>query len=101
MTGIDPEHVQLKRCAVAGAAVPAHPAYRQFRHHEDVDRERDIAWLNLKVQGTRYIQAKDIESRVVGLNLRAKAENIAGLQLADLVVSPIGRNDYRENFLKL
>ncbi len=57
--------------------------------------------MNLKVQGTRYIQAKDIESRVVGLNLRAKAENIAGLQLADLVVSPIGRNDYRENFLKL
>jgi hypothetical protein len=43
------------------------------------------------VVGTRYIQTKDIESRVVGLNLRAKAENIAGLQLADLVVSPIGR----------
>ncbi len=57
-----------------------------------LDRELDIAWLNLKVQGTRYIQAKDIESRVVGLNLRAKAENIAGLQLADLVVSPIGRH---------
>ena len=31
-----------------------------------LDRELDIAWLNLKVQGTRYIQAKDIESRVVG-----------------------------------
>ncbi len=27
-----------------------------------LDRELDIAWLNLKVQGTRYIQAKDIES---------------------------------------
>ena len=57
-----------------------------------LDRELDIAWLNLKVQGTRYIQAKDIESRVIGLNLRAKSENVAGLQLADLVVSPIGRH---------
>lgn len=57
-----------------------------------LDRELDIAWLNLKVQGTRYVKARDIESRVVGLNLRAKTENIAGLQLADLVVSPIGRH---------
>ena len=57
-----------------------------------LDRELDIAWLNLKIQGTRYVKAKDIESRVVGLNLRAKTENIAGLQLADLVVSPIGRH---------
>ena len=56
-----------------------------------LDRELDIAWLNLKVQGTRYIKAKDIEKRVVGLNLRAKTANIAGLQLADLVVTPIGR----------
>lgn len=57
-----------------------------------LDRQLDIAWLNLKVQGTRYIQAKDIESRVIGLNLRSKTESIAGLQLADLVVSPIGRH---------
>jgi hypothetical protein len=57
-----------------------------------LDRELDIAWLNLKVQGTRYVQARDIESRIVGLNLRSKTENIAGLQLADLVVSPIGRH---------
>ena len=27
----------------------------------------------------------------MGLNLRAKTANIAGLQLADLVVTPIGR----------
>ena len=57
-----------------------------------LDRELDIAWLNLKVQGTRYVQAKDVASRIVGLNLRAKADNVAGLQLADLVVSPIGRH---------
>jgi hypothetical protein len=57
-----------------------------------LDRELDLAWLNLKIQGTRFVQAKDIEARVLGLNLRAKTDNIAGLQLADLVVSPIGRH---------
>jgi len=57
-----------------------------------LDRELELAWLNLKIQGTRYLQAKSIADRVIGLNLRAKADNIAGLQLADLVVSPIGRH---------
>jgi len=61
------------------------------RRGSTLDRELDIAWLNLKIQGTRFIQAKDIERRIVGLNQRDKSENIAGLQLADLVVTPIGR----------
>lgn len=61
------------------------------RRGATLDRELDIAWLNLKIQGTRFIKAKDIEKRIVGLNLRGKPENIAGLQLADLVVTPIGR----------
>lgn len=61
------------------------------RRDATLDRELDIAWLNLKVQGTRYIKARDIANRIVGLNLRAKTENIAGLQLADLMVTPIGR----------
>lgn len=56
-----------------------------------LDRELDIAWLNLKVQGTRHVQANAIDERIVGLITRPKSENIAGLQLADLVVSPIGR----------
>jgi hypothetical protein len=57
-----------------------------------LDRELELAWLNLKIQGTRYMKARDIEDRILGLNLRAKNDNIAGLQLADLVVSPIGRH---------
>lgn len=61
------------------------------RRDPTLDRELDIAWLNLKVQGTRYVPARDIEKRIVGLNLRAKSANVAGLQLADLVVTPIGR----------
>lgn len=57
-----------------------------------LDRELDVAWLNLKVKGTRYVGAREIDNRITGLNLRSKSENIAGLQLADLVLSPIGRH---------
>lgn len=57
-----------------------------------LDRGLELAWLNLKIQGTRFLQAREIEERVLALNLREKTANIAGLQLADLVVSPIGRH---------
>jgi hypothetical protein len=56
-----------------------------------LDRELDIAWLNLKIQGTRYVQASTINERIMDFHTRPKSANIAGLQLADLVVSPIGR----------
>ncbi|MCL4538082.1 MAG: DUF3800 domain-containing protein [Bacteroidetes bacterium] len=58
---------------------------------QPLDSELEIAWLNLKVQGTEYLAAKDISKRISLLNLRDKKANLAGLQLADLVVSPIGR----------
>jgi len=57
-----------------------------------LDRQLDLAWLNLKIQGTRFVQAHQVDERISGLNLRAKRDNVAGLQLADLVVSPIGRH---------
>lgn len=57
-----------------------------------LDRQLDLAWLNLKVQGTKFMQASQIEKRMQSLILRDKKANIAGLQLADLVVTPIGRH---------
>ena len=56
-----------------------------------LDHQLELAWLNLKIQGTGFVQAKTIEARIQGLRSRPKTDNIAGLQLADLVVSPIGR----------
>ena len=56
-----------------------------------LDHELDLAWLNLKIQGTEFVHAKTIEQRITSLVTRHKQDNIAGLQLADLVVSPIGR----------
>ncbi len=62
------------------------------RRGPTLDRQLELAWLNLKIQGTRFVQASEVSERIIGLNLRAKQSNIAGLQLADLVVSPIGRH---------
>lgn len=56
------------------------------------DHELELAWLNLKISGTAQVQAIEIERKIVGLNLRDKRANIAGLRLADLVVAPIGRH---------
>lgn len=61
------------------------------RRGPTLDHELELAWLNLKIQGTRFMRAKQVERRIQSLNLKSKAANVAGLQLADLVVTPIGR----------
>ena len=62
------------------------------KRNPTLDRQLELAWLNLKIQGTQYRRATAIQDRIFALNIRAKKDNIAGLQLADLVVSPIGRH---------
>ncbi len=57
-----------------------------------LDLELDVAWLNLKVKGTRHLSAQRIAHTIVGVTTRTKRDRLAGLQLADLVVSPIGRH---------
>ena len=61
------------------------------RRGPTLDHELELAWLNLKIQGTRFMQARQVERRIQSLILKSKAANSAGLQLADLVVTPIGR----------
>ena len=43
-------------------------------------------------RGAGEISGRQIRQRIGGLDLRSKAENIAGLQIADLVVTPIRRH---------
>ena len=57
-----------------------------------LDRELDVAWLNLRIGGTEHVRAAVIEERITGLLTRHNDANIAGLQLADLVVLPTGGN---------
>jgi Protein of unknown function (DUF3800) len=56
-----------------------------------LDNHIELAWLNLKVQGTRFMRASQIGRRIQGLALRDKTAGIAALEIADLVVTPIGR----------
>ncbi len=45
----------------------------------------------LKLQGTRFVSAKELNTLITSLRLVKKDRNIDGLQIADLIVSPIGR----------
>ena len=56
-----------------------------------LDQELQRHWLDLQTSGNRYVKGDVIRDRIQTLDLRGKKENIAGLQLADLVVSPVGR----------
>ena len=62
----------------------------------DLDRELMSVYAELSNQGTgfrgSYIGADEIRERIAGFSLRRKNENLAGLQLADFVLSPIGRH---------
>jgi hypothetical protein len=57
-----------------------------------LDNQLELAFLNLKVQGTGFVSASKIKQAITQLVIKDKKENIAGLQLADLIASPIGRH---------
>ena len=59
---------------------------------ERLDLDVLDTWDILRTRGSLYAEADVIRDRIQALELRDKQENIAGLQLADLVVSPIGRH---------
>ena len=78
--------MHLNECGVSGQIISE-------SRRSDLDREFISTYDNLRTQGTgpkgRYIRAADIQTRIAGVNLRKKRDNIAGLQLADFVLSPI------------
>lgn len=65
------------------------------RRRDDLDLALDVAWERLRVEGTYQLnkhQLGQLDKRIIGLNLKAKSVNITGLQLADLVISPVRRH---------
>lgn len=56
-----------------------------------LDRQLYLAWLNLKVSGTKHVQAIDINSKINSLILKRKEDNLAGLEIVDAIVTPIVR----------
>lgn len=74
-----------------------------LRHHNEqgsiiaekrdrtLDHELELSWLNLKIRGTKHLKGSEIENNIESLRLEHKKLNTNALQIADLVVSPIGR----------
>ncbi len=58
---------------------------------QQLDNELNLAFLDLKIRGTRFLRPKDIVENIDGFNIKKKDENVAGLQLVDSLVTPIGR----------
>jgi hypothetical protein len=56
-----------------------------------LDQRLERTWEGLLEKGTPYVRAQRLRRRVEGLIFKKKGGNEAGLQLADLVASPIGR----------
>lgn len=59
---------------------------------ETLNNELRLNWIDLRTSGTEYLSASEIRKHVADLQIREKSQNIAGLQVADLIVSPIGRH---------
>ncbi len=59
---------------------------------ESLDRDLENTWTMLRTKGSLYVEAGVIRDTIQSLELRDKKDKIAGLQLADLVVTPIGRH---------
>ncbi len=59
---------------------------------ETLNNQLRLAWIDLRTSGTQFVSASLLRQHIGELHIRDKRENIAGLQVADLVVSPIGRH---------
>ena len=57
-----------------------------------LDQDLEHSWSSLRRRNSGYSGAEMIRDRIQSLTFRIKKGNVAGLQLADLVVSPIGRH---------
>ena len=71
------------------------------RRSEHLDSRLIASWSSLVTLGAQSIRARSVAQRIERLELRTKDENLSGLQLADLVVTPIarhilGKTDYED-----
>jgi hypothetical protein len=57
-----------------------------------LDRQLNLAWQNVKTSGTKFMRAIEINRRICSLDLRTKQDNLAGLEIADIIVTPIARH---------
>jgi len=58
---------------------------------QQLDNQLNLAFLDLKISGTRFLRPVDIAENIIDFRVKKKDENISGLQLVDSIVTPIGR----------
>lgn len=80
-------------CLELGDLVNAGHIYAEKRN-PGLDRDLLQAWDDLKENefGTGYMTSEAIDQKIIGLELREKKPHYYGLQLADLVITPVGRH---------
>lgn len=93
---VDPYHdgieILIERfCAELGTSIDSGFVYAEMRN-PGLDRELMAAWERLRISGTDYLSPAEIDRKIIDLSLKDKTPNMAGLQLADLVVTPVGRH---------
>jgi hypothetical protein len=77
---------ELRQHGIVGADITAEA------RGQPLDRILERSWQDVLATGTRYVGRHELADRVRRLELRTKMAGEAGLELADLVVSPIGRH---------
>lgn len=56
-----------------------------------LDNQLNLSFLDLKIRGTRFLTPTEVSKAISDFKFKKKEENIAGLQLIDSVITPIGR----------
>lgn len=100
MSAVDPYHLSLNVIVErAYFAVGKKGKLHIIAESRDttLDRMLDVVFLELKISGTHYISASELNTLGIELHIRQKSKNISGLQMADLVVTPIGRKVLGKN----
>lgn len=95
VSAIDPYHLSLNVLVERFCFELSHSPDRGRMVAESrdafLDNQIDFAFENLKSGGTRFLQGAKINREIESLSIMRKAENIAGLQIADAIVTPIAR----------
>jgi hypothetical protein len=57
-----------------------------------LDNQLEVSYLTIRIEGTNKVQPSEIKLKLESsVEFRQKSDNIAGLQIADMVASPIAR----------
>lgn len=58
---------------------------------QQLDNQLDLAWLNVKINGTRFVEPTRVKEKIKDFQIIPKSKAVGGLEIADLIASPIGR----------